>query len=228
MHTNTIRLAVALLVLAAPLAAAPALAAAANVSPAATYTGTAATGGTVEFDVSADGGAVTRFAVVGVPTSCGTVDSTSVGTIAISGDSFQSSSSSGFRFSGSFPAPQQARGTLSLKLIFPSCTSQEVAWTASTPTPQPPPPDVTAPQTKITSGPSGKTHSRKATFRFTSGEAGSTFQCKLDGKRWQSCSSPKKYSHLAVGKHTFRVRARDAAGNTDASPAKRSWRVETG
>ncbi|MFN8162361.1 MAG: hypothetical protein U0R26_00710 [Solirubrobacterales bacterium] len=127
------------------------------------------------------------------------------------------------RFSGSFLAPQQAQSTLSVHTTVPRCTSQAVAWSASTPTPPP-----TPPQRTISSRPSGKTGSRKATFRFRSGEAGSTFQCELDAKPWGGCKSPKKYSGLANGKHTFRVKARDSAGNVDPSAAKRSWRLDAG
>jgi hypothetical protein len=208
------------------LAVAPGLAGAANYSHPATYTGTAATGGTVEFDVSADGTAVTRFAVKEVVTTCGTVSSTSTGSFPIANDAFSggSTTGTGTRFEGSFPAVQQAQGTLSFHIsVFPiTCTSENVSWSART---SAPPPDTTAPQTKISAGPSGRTASHKATFRFASNEAASTFQCKLDGKKWASCRSPKTYKKLAEGKHTFRVKARDAAGNVDSTPAKRSWRV---
>ena len=204
----------------------PAAAAAENQSYPATYTGSAATGGRVEFDVSASGNSVTRFATAGVPTSCGIATGVGAGVFAINNDTFYSGSSTspGLRFSGTFDAPQHAKGVLSLRLVgFPNCTSEEVSWTATTPVP---PPDKTPPQTKIKSGPKGHTHSSKATFKFSSSEGGSTFFCKLDGKAWGSCKSPRTYKHLKPGKHTFRVRARDKAGNVDQSPAKRSWHVE--
>ena len=43
---------------------------------------------------------------------------------------------------------------------------------------------------------------------------------------WAACSSPKSYSGLAVGSHQFSVRATDAAGNVDATPAIFGWTVE--
>jgi hypothetical protein len=66
---------------------------------------------------------------------------------------------------------------------------------------------------------------RTAKFKFVSSEAGSTFQCKLDKKPFKPCRSPKKYKHLKPGKHVFEVRAIDAAGNRDKSPATRRFRV---
>jgi len=90
---------------------------------------------------------------------------------------------------------------------------------------QPPPPtDTTPPETTIDSGPSGTVKSREATFFFSSSEPKSTFQCKLDAAT-SPCVSPTTYTGLANGTHTFEVKATDAAGNTDPTPASRRWKV---
>jgi Big-like domain-containing protein/parallel beta helix pectate lyase-like protein len=87
------------------------------------------------------------------------------------------------------------------------------------------PTDTTPPSTTISSGPSGSTTATSATFAFASSESGSTFECKLDAGAFAACTSPKGYTGLAVGAHTFSVRAKDAAGNVDASPATAAWTV---
>jgi hypothetical protein len=102
-----------------------------------------------------------------------------------------------------------------------------VATPPQTPPSIPTPADTTAPATAIGSGPTGTTTSTGANFAFTSSESGSSFQCALDSGAWSNCTSPKSYSGLAVGSHTFAVKATDAAGNTDASPATRSWTVSS-
>jgi Ca2+-binding RTX toxin-like protein len=85
--------------------------------------------------------------------------------------------------------------------------------------------DATPPETMINSGPSGTTTSRSASFSFSTSESGASFGCSLDGDAFASCTSPISYDGLAVGSHTFAVRATDSVGNTDASPATQSWWV---
>jgi hypothetical protein len=88
--------------------------------------------------------------------------------------------------------------------------------------------DATPPVTTIgPSHPAALTTATGATFDFSSNEAGSTFQCSRDGAAFSSCSSPKTYSALADGSHTFQVRATDPAGNTDPSPASYTWTIDT-
>jgi hypothetical protein len=88
-----------------------------------------------------------------------------------------------------------------------------------------PPPDTTPPETTINSGPSGTVTATAADFTFSASEAGSTFECRIDGGAWGSCTPPKSYSALQAGDHTFDVRATDAAGNTDQTPASRTWTI---
>ena len=91
----------------------------------------------------------------------------------------------------------------------------------------PPPPDTTAPETSISSGPSGTTRSTSANFEFVASEAVSGFECSLDGAAFAACASPKAYSGLTSKAHSFRVRAVDQAGNVDATPSVRNWTVDT-
>ncbi|PZF81772.1 right-handed parallel beta-helix repeat-containing protein [Jiangella anatolica] len=87
------------------------------------------------------------------------------------------------------------------------------------------PADTTAPQTTIGAGPSGSTTATTAAFEFTADEGGSTFECLLDGGAWAACTSPSVHHDLTPGEHTFLVRATDAAGNTDPTPATRTWTI---
>jgi hypothetical protein len=91
----------------------------------------------------------------------------------------------------------------------------------------PPPQGTTPPDTSITDGPSGTVNTSSADFSFSSNEAGSTFECSLDSGTYESCTSPKEYTDLSEGSHTLEVKAKDAAGNTDPTPAGRTWTVDT-
>ncbi len=86
-------------------------------------------------------------------------------------------------------------------------------------------PDVSLPDTSIARGPARRTARRAATFAFTSTEAGSTFACRLDRQAFRPCRSPRTSGRLRLGAHAFEVRAIDAAGNLDPTPASREWRV---
>lgn len=85
--------------------------------------------------------------------------------------------------------------------------------------------DTHRPDTTITSHPHVNSNDSSPTFAFRSSEAGSHFECRLDGGSWRRCSSPKTYQGLALGQHVFRVRARDASGNVDSSPASWTWTI---
>ncbi|MCL4227862.1 MAG: Ig-like domain repeat protein, partial [Myxococcales bacterium] len=89
--------------------------------------------------------------------------------------------------------------------------------------------DSAAPDTVIDSGPTGLVMTATATFTFSSPDAGpgATFACSLDGAAFAACASPRAYSGLAEGDHTFAVRVTDATGNVDPTPAQRSWTVDT-
>lgn len=84
--------------------------------------------------------------------------------------------------------------------------------------------DKTAPTTTITKGPKSKSISTTAKFKFKSNEAGSSFECKLDKGKFKKCKSPKTYKKLKLGKHVFKVRAIDKAGNVGKA-VKRKFTV---
>src|SRR5215212_3347982 len=68
--------------------------------------------------------------------------------------------------------------------------------------------DTSPPETTIDSGPSGTFTNSSASFAFSSNETGSTFECSLDGATFSSCTSPKSYTGLSEGSHTFSVGAK--------------------
>ncbi len=88
------------------------------------------------------------------------------------------------------------------------------------------PPDTTPPETTIDTSPTNPSSSADATFTFSADEP-STFECRLDGGVWATCTSPKNYTGLADGSHTFEVKATDAANNTDPTPASWTWVIDT-
>ena len=82
----------------------------------------------------------------------------------------------------------------------------------------------TVPETTILTMPAKQATSTTAIFTFKASEA-STFQCKLDAGTYAVCTSPKTYTALTEGQHTFYVKAKDASGNIDATPAVYAWAI---
>ena len=80
--------------------------------------------------------------------------------------------------------------------------------------------DTDAPETTIDSGPSGSVATADVTFTFSADDPVADFQCNLDGAGFTSCTSPKDYTSLPDGGHTFQVRAVDVAGNVGRHPRR--------
>ncbi len=78
------------------------------------------------------------------------------------------------------------------------------------------------PETAIT----GASVRRKtARLSFVGDMPGYRFQCRIDRRAFKACSSPRVYTRLSKGMHTFHVRAIDAAGRLDPTPAERRFTV---
>jgi hypothetical protein len=82
------------------------------------------------------------------------------------------------------------------------------------------------PETTIVSGPPGVTTNASPAFAFSSPDPAATFQCSLDEGAFAACASPFTAQPLAAGDHTFAVRAIDAAGNADMTPATSSFQIQ--
>jgi hypothetical protein len=94
--------------------------------------------------------------------------------------------------------------------------------------------DATPPDTTVTSGPADGSSSTDTTavFGFSANQAASTFQCRvypaaLTPPAFGGCSAGAGHTAtgFAPGTYSFEVRATDPYGNTDASPAKRTFTV---
>lgn len=84
--------------------------------------------------------------------------------------------------------------------------------------------DATAPETTV-SGPTGTIEVAEASFDLSATEA-SSYECRLDDGPFAACTSPKAYTGLSEGSHTFRARATDALGNVDQTPAEATFTVD--
>ena len=91
-------------------------------------------------------------------------------------------------------------------------------------------PSVTVDGTKppapsISTKPPNPSNTSGATFAFSDGDASAMLQCRLDSAAFAACTSPKSYTGLAEGLHTFVVRAVDPAGNQSAKTSY-PWTID--
>lgn len=93
-----------------------------------------------------------------------------------------------------------------------------------------PGPEFLIPRTRITFAPASKTRSRNPIFRFTdsTGQSGTTFECKVDRKAWRRCRSPLRLKRLSHGKHVLKIKAINAVGEVEPQPVKRAFKVVPG
>lgn len=83
-------------------------------------------------------------------------------------------------------------------------------------------------ETILDSTPPNPSNSRDASFSFHWAGSGVGAECKLDSESsYTACSAPKQYTGLADGSHHFEVRAKDANGAVDPTPAGYDWTITT-
>ena len=81
------------------------------------------------------------------------------------------------------------------------------------------------PAPSITAKPPNPSNESSPSFSFSDSEGGVTFGCRLDAESFAPCSSPKPYTGLPGGNHTFRVRAVDRAGN-QSGVTEYTWTID--
>jgi hypothetical protein len=90
--------------------------------------------------------------------------------------------------------------------------------------------DTTTPMASLSAYPDSITNQTVANFGFSatppSGGSIIGYECQLDSGAWSSCSSPKSYSSLLQGNHSFGVRSIDNNLNV-SDPMTYSWTIDT-
>jgi hypothetical protein len=89
-------------------------------------------------------------------------------------------------------------------------------------------PDTAPPETTLSGQPADPAPNGNASFVLggtDDSEGPLTYECQLDGSGFAPCESPKTYTNLPAGSHTFDVRAVDPSGNVDETPQSYTWTV---
>ena len=82
------------------------------------------------------------------------------------------------------------------------------------------------PDTVITTAPPAVTNQTSVNFTFTSTATPAVFQCSLDQGVYAACPTPDALSVTTPGAHTLDVRAVDASGQVDPTPAHAAWTLD--
>ncbi len=82
--------------------------------------------------------------------------------------------------------------------------------------------DLTPPAAPVVEGgPQNPSTARIASFTFQGdGDDGGSFHCRLDAGAYEPCVSPKTYSGLTDGDHSFTVKARDPPATSRIPPPR--------
>ena len=91
--------------------------------------------------------------------------------------------------------------------------------------------DTTPPDTRISGGPEGHYPGTYGLVRMWATEPTSRFECRLDGATWEPCGPPAARFDTSIdayGPHVFAVRAIDAVGRVDPTPAERRITTDDG
>jgi hypothetical protein len=88
--------------------------------------------------------------------------------------------------------------------------------------------DTMPPDTTIVVSEPTPTTDPTGDFVFGSNEMNVTYECSIDGGAFVPCPEMFSTQSLPDGTHTIEVRATDAAGNVDPTPASYTWEVNTG
>jgi alpha-tubulin suppressor-like RCC1 family protein len=84
--------------------------------------------------------------------------------------------------------------------------------------------DSLPPETNIHAAPDASRPTEPVSIEFSASEA-ATFECRLGTEPFQPCTSPFHLAPDTEGVVAFQVRAIDAAGNVDLTPATHAWVV---
>jgi hypothetical protein len=136
--------------------------------------------------------------------------------------------------SGSIDELNEANNVVETRIqMDPAATTLAVLNGACAAGPEPPLVDSTPPDTVLLRAPKNRHRTRRRAarvqFGFGATEGESRFECSVDDGPFKACSSPHE-ERLRVRRgvwtrHAFAVRAVDAAGNPDGSPATWSGKV---